>query len=65
VIRIWYVREHAHIREPQGSIEQLGSLRVNGAAASLSAPVTAGATILFSLRALCGSLFAAFPSADG
>lgn len=33
-------------QELYGSLEQLGTLRVNGAAASLHAPVTAGATIL-------------------
>jgi molybdopterin converting factor small subunit len=33
-------------RELYGSIEQLGTLRVNGAAATLDTPVTAGATIL-------------------
>lgn len=33
-------------QELYGSLEQLGTLRVNGAAASLDTPVTAGATIL-------------------
>lgn len=32
---------------------------------TVDTPGTAGGTILFSLRALRGSLFAAFPSADG
>jgi len=57
VIRIWYVPEHVQARELHGPIEQLDSLRVNRAAASLHTPVTAGATILFTLWALCGSLF--------
>jgi len=57
VTRTSDVPEHVHVRELNGSIEQLGTLRVNGAAARLGTPVSAGATILFSLRALCGSLF--------
>ena len=33
-------------RELYGSLEQLGTLRVNGAAATLDTPVVAGATVL-------------------
>jgi hypothetical protein len=55
VTGISHVPEHIHVRPLYGSIEQLGTLRVNGAAATLDTPVTASATILIIPKVECGS----------